>query len=157
MPCLYYLAVVKYNKKDEYIRAKLEPFLHGLSIMVSLVGAIIVLAKEAFNAHVMSCWIERDAPYCGRGAVGGVEILIPCRRGADAKTIISIVAAGPYIIICVIATTMLLVYLEVRKNETKLSKYGVGALRANLNSNIVRNGNSESGGQTVITTMKSVS
>jgi hypothetical protein len=29
--CVYYLAVIKYNKRDAYIRNKLEPWFHGIS------------------------------------------------------------------------------------------------------------------------------
>jgi hypothetical protein len=141
--CLYYIAVVKYNKKEEYIRAKLEPFLHGVPIIFSLVGAITVLAMQSFNASSSYCWIAKDPPYCGQYFDSeGVEIEIPCRRGEASKTLLPIFIAFICIVLpIVIGTTMALIYLEVLKTEKKLSKYGVGSLR-NLSINVVRNANS---------------
>jgi len=39
----YYLFVVEYNKKDEYIRTKIEPFLHADLIAFSMIGVITTL------------------------------------------------------------------------------------------------------------------
>ena len=109
--CFYYLAVVKFNKKDAFIRKKLEPFFHAVPILVSVSGAIIILAKQSFNANGSYCWINE-------------------------KILFSIFAVGPFIIFpIVIVTTMVLMYREVIKIEKKLSKYGVGALRQNLGDN----------------------
>lgn len=48
--CIYYLAIVNYKKKDEYISNKIEPWLHGVSIYFPLVGCIIMLATHNYNA-----------------------------------------------------------------------------------------------------------
>ena len=148
MLCMYYLAVIKYNKNEEYIRVKLEPFLHGVPIVLSLVGAISTLAMQSFNASSTYCFVAKDPPYCGREVVEGVEIVIPCRSGEASKILFSIFAAKNYIVLpIIIAATMTIMHLEVLKNKKKLSKYGVGALRANLNTNVVRNVNLEANGE----------
>ena len=127
--CFYYLAVVKFNKKDAFIRKKLEPFFHAVPILVSVTGAIIILAKESFNANGSYCWINERNSYCEIESVS-------CERGKDVKIIFSIFAVGPIIILpIVIVTTMVVMYREVIKIEKKLSKYGVGALRQNLGDN----------------------
>ena len=127
--CFYYLAVVKFNKKDAFIRKKLEPFFHAVPILVSVTGAIIILAKESFNANGSYCWINERNSYCEIESVS-------CERGKDVKILFSIFAVGPIIILpIVIVTTMVVMYREVIKIEKKLSKYGVGALRQNLGDN----------------------
>jgi hypothetical protein len=45
--CLYYLAIIRYNKKDEYIRNKLEPWFHGISIIIPFVVGFIFMAMKA--------------------------------------------------------------------------------------------------------------
>ena len=48
----------------------------------------------------------------------------------------SVTVAALYTVLpCVIAVTMTIMYRAAKKNETKLSKYGVGALRANIMDN----------------------
>jgi hypothetical protein len=43
--------MIRYNKKDEYIRKKLEPWFHGISIIVPFVDvfAPVHAAMEAYN------------------------------------------------------------------------------------------------------------
>jgi len=122
--CLYFLSVVKYNKKDAYIKSKIEPFLHAGPIALSLIGAITILAKNAFHPNMTYCFIGSD-PTCE-----GFECDATKR---DAKVLFIIFSAAPYIILpCVIATTMIFMYRAVLAQEKKNSKYGVGALKANL-------------------------
>lgn len=126
--CFYYLAVIKFNKKDKFIRKKLEPYFHVVPILVSLIGAITILSKESFNANGSYCWINTDPPYCG--------VEVPCKRGKDAMVLFSIFAIAPFIALpIVVIVTMIFVYREAIKNEKKISKYGVGSLRRNVGSN----------------------
>ena len=104
--CLYYLAVIKYNKKDAYIRAKLEPFLLAIPMATALILATTILSMRSFNpsgskAH---CWIAEGEPYlCDEE--GGV-----CWKrgeGNSRRTLYSITVAGLYTLLpCVIAVTM---------------------------------------------------
>eukprot|EP00979_Chaetoceros_neogracilis_P003259 scaffold576_cov146-Chaetoceros_neogracile.AAC.11 len=143
--CFYYLAIVKFNKKDTFIREKIEPYLHAVPILVSLTGAFTILAKKSFNANVSYCWINEEYPYCGVQSYDGIELDVPCERGKDAKILFSIFAVFPYAIFpAVIVATMACMYREVVKNEKKLSKYGVGALRKNLGNNQMKRPQSQS-------------
>jgi hypothetical protein len=45
--CFYYLSIIRYNKKDEYIRDKLEPWFHGISILFPLVVGFIFMTMKA--------------------------------------------------------------------------------------------------------------
>jgi len=137
--CLYYLSVVKYNKTDEYIRTKLEPCFHGLPIAVACIAAITGLAKQSFNSTLVNCFpATYSPPHCTGYEDGEIPegFNIPCGRGSDVNYgfliffVLKTVVIGPSVII----VTMMMMYLEVRKIEKKLQKYGVGALRANLQS-----------------------
>ncbi|GFH47705.1 hypothetical protein CTEN210_04180 [Chaetoceros tenuissimus] len=122
--CFYYLFVITKNKKDEYIRKKVEPWLHALPIVISLTGAIIIASKEAFNIGTSFCWVGSDPPGCFDDP--GVE----CTRGNDAKTLYLIFATGPYIALpIVIVLTMALMYRTAKENEKKMSGYGIHTLR----------------------------
>jgi hypothetical protein len=122
--CFYYLFVITKNKKDEYIRKKIEPWLHAFPIVISLTGAIIIASKEAFNIGTSFCWVGSDPPGCFDDP--GVE----CTRGNDAKTLFLIFATGPYIALpIVIVLTMALMYRTAKENEKKMSGYGIHTLR----------------------------
>ena len=127
--CLYYLAVIKYNKKDEYIRAKLEPYLLSAPVIIALILGLAILSMKAFNPTPTHCWITIGKPYeCEEEGI--------CFEDEEAvKTLFKITAAGVFTILpCVIAVTMIIMYRAARENETKLSKYGVGSLRSIRNS-----------------------
>lgn len=47
--CLYYLAIIRYNKKYDYIKQQLEPFFHAVSILTPLCCSISCLVLNAFN------------------------------------------------------------------------------------------------------------
>ena len=124
--CLYYLIIIKYNKKDDYIRKFVEPWLHAVPILISLIGGITIAAKKAFNAGYTNCSIRPDPPGC----IG--SDLLECKRGGDAKTLLLVFATIPYITVpCVIASTMGIMYYTARQNEKKMKGYGIHTLRLN--------------------------
>ena len=59
MLCIYYLLIVKYNKKDHMI-AKYEPYMHFVSISVPLIVAVIGLTKNLFNNDSILCWFADE-------------------------------------------------------------------------------------------------
>jgi hypothetical protein len=148
--CLYYLAIIRYNKKDEYIRNKLEPWFHGISLLYLLVFGIILLAMKGYNAYEGVCFLHQkdDAPHCIGYESGDTPegFSIPCGRGDGGENpilylVTSIVGFGLVLIITptVIAGTMLLMYRTVSKVEHRMRNYGVNALR--LNARRPRGGN----------------
>lgn len=123
--CVYYLIVIKYNKKDEYIRRYVEPFLHAVPIGTALIGGIIIAAKQAFNPNASFCWIGSDPPQC----YDDNDDAGSC-RGKDAKILYLTFATVPYIVLpIVILTSMGLMYHTARQNEKKMSGYGIHTLR----------------------------
>ncbi len=134
---LYFLAVVKFNKSDEYIRTKIEPFLHGLPMVIAIGNATIFLLNDMFNPELGGSCVEpfHDLPHCSGFEDGEVRdgFTIPCGRGSKGGGKLLIITmmiwcAPPVIIIFSLG----IVYDAVLKQEKKISKYGVGALRSNL-------------------------
>jgi hypothetical protein len=147
--CLYYLAIIRYNKKDEYIRDKLELWFHGISIIIPLVCGFIGIAMNAYNTYESACFIiPNDAPHCIGYENGDTPegFSIPCGRGDGGENPIlylvsSIVGFGSTLIITptVIVVTTLLMYRSVSKIEQRIQNYGVNALRLNARSRVVGN------------------
>ena len=46
---LYFLSKVKYNKTDAYIRTKIEPWLHGIPILITFIISIHGLVRRNYN------------------------------------------------------------------------------------------------------------
>jgi len=140
--CFYHLSVVRYERSDEYIRKKIEPYYHAVSILIPLVVSFTTLAKQAFNPapNTGICWgFQYNPPHCENLDLNTGEVpdddmyTIECGRGPDA-TLLSLIFGLPMLLSSpiVIVVTMTMTYRAVLKNEKKLSKYGVGALRASV-------------------------
>uniref|UniRef100_A0A7S3QE63 G-protein coupled receptors family 1 profile domain-containing protein n=1 Tax=Chaetoceros debilis TaxID=122233 RepID=A0A7S3QE63_9STRA len=133
---LHSLAVVRYEKSEEYIRKKLEPLLHGLSIALAIFGCSILLHFEKFNPGFLGfCGGPSYNPgHCIGYDDGEVPdgFTIPCGRGNSDigriwyRSLLAWVGIAPLIII---GTSLTLVYKSVLKNEEKMSRYGRGSLR----------------------------
>jgi hypothetical protein len=148
--CLYYLVIIRYNKKDEYIRNKLEPWFHGISIAIPLVVGFILIAMKAYNVNDSACFIiQNDAPHCIGYEIGDTPegFSIPCGRGDGEENpilylVTAIVGFGLVLIVTptVIIGTMLLMYRSVSKIEQRMQNYGVNALRIKARSGGVNRG-----------------
>jgi len=131
---LYYLAIVKYEKSDEYIRKKLEVYFHAIPIGISILGSIVVLVSHNLNVDPTGlCWLPvHDPPHCIGFEDGTIRdgFTIPCGRGRDTKLIyillFALVAVSPPIIITI---SLMLIYKAVVEIEARLSKYGAASLR----------------------------
>ena len=142
--CFYYLAIVTFDKKDECIQKKLEPWFHGLSIIPPLFLTSMGLVIDGYNSSEGTCWFtpNNQLPHC-RGVESG-EIrngfTIPCGRG-DGKENPALYRAlvifqHVYILLApvVVVITMTLMYRSVHKVEKKMQQYGVSALRLRSSS-----------------------
>ena len=131
--CIYYLAIVKYNKKDVYIRTKIEPWMHAISTIIPLTGGIAGLAMQAMNQFGSVCTIKAYKPFHCEGCNDGTipeGFVIPCGRGANAPMLFNILCSpilfGTPVVITI---TMSLMYRVVAKTERKRKSYGRGSLR----------------------------
>ena len=143
--CLYYLAVIKYNKKDTYIRKTLEPLFHGLAITIPIVYGSLVLSVNAFTPLIGFCFITNPDvkdminPHCWFYADGETPegFTKPCGHGSfeDHPIIyilaIQVLSAGTTLILTpvTISVAMTLMYICVVRVEKNIMKYGVNALR----------------------------
>ena len=146
--CLYYLATVKYKKKDEYITKKFEPWLHGVSMFIPLVCCIVLLATQNLNrGDVQVCGYPQqyNPPHCFlyEDGITPDGYVVPCGRGDELALdlvgyiiILPILFGAPF----VISVIMTLMYRAVSKTEKKMQKYGIGALRLKKTNLAVQSG-----------------
>ena len=142
--CLYALAIVKYKKSDEYIRQKIEPYIHGSAIVFPVAGCIIVLAMQIFNEADAHCWAyQYNPPHC-KGYEDGVVpdgYEVPCGRGPYGKLLLWLgVMPLAFCAPLAMIVSMTMTYRTVLKMEKKMAKYGVGGLRNNLGNVRVQTG-----------------
>jgi hypothetical protein len=139
--CFYYLAIITYNKNYDYIREKLEPWFHGISILAPLASIVIMSITRAFNGpDGGTCYGEPyTPPHCIGYEVGEIPrgYSISCGRGSkndDHAELRNITLLTGNVITLVIApviivVSMIIMYRSVRKIEKQIQNYGVGALR----------------------------
>uniref|UniRef100_A0A7S3Q5R2 Uncharacterized protein n=1 Tax=Chaetoceros debilis TaxID=122233 RepID=A0A7S3Q5R2_9STRA len=146
----YYLAVIKYEKSDDYIRTKIEPFLHPITLIVATNHRVCIISTGRKNSNGLgSCFAcYYSPPHCweveNASVVEGV-FYIPCGRGNskfDVYTFIVLLIN----VICpaiVMITVLTMIYRVVRQSEKNMSKYGVGSLRKNVQKKVQEKSDSD--------------
>ena len=134
--CFYYLSVVTFNKKDEYIKRKLEPWFHGVPVISAIMIGIIGLIMKQYNTNGDgNCYLTNYHPPNCQGVTNGIipeGFTIPCGRGGDTKSgnlFRLIVNRTPPVTPVIIIGTMVTMYRAVRKIERKMRNYGASVLR----------------------------
>ena len=137
--CFYYLSIIKYNKKDEYIKDKLEPWFHFISISYALAIGFIGLANKGFNNSFYGgacAATPYNPPHCKDYENGAIPdgFTIPCGRGDTASGAGHLSQGIMYFLLVsvtpvIIFGTMFSMYKTVRNIEQKMKTYGAGALR----------------------------
>ena len=86
----YYLIVIRFDWSVEYLNRRLEPWLHVLSLCLSIIPSTTFLFWENYNDDFNgSCWVSNNniAPHC-MGIEDGVVregFTIPCGRGRNSR------------------------------------------------------------------------
>ncbi len=155
--CLYYLSIIRYNKKDDYIKSVLEPWFHAVPIVSSFFISVLCLSMKGFNWFQNStvCFIaEYDPPHCIGYDFGklppGDRFKIPCGRGGKQQSPIVYKILGVVRVLVlagapsVIVVAMVLMYRSVSKIEQNLQRYGAHALETD--DHPVRNQDSDADG-----------
>ena len=129
--CIFYLLVIKFNKSDEYIKKKFEPFLLLVPFLwASALGANLWITK-AFNPHYASCYVL-DYPFsCSN------DPQVDCVRGEDAWSspfyiLTSLVSIS--VVPVTIVTTLTLIHRTILKQEQRMSRFGRGSLNLHTHS-----------------------
>ena len=118
--CALYVCTILHSMKQKIFEIKIEPFLHAIPILWSLIGGTILLAKEYFNigSYNISCWISSYPSDCGTNEA------VPCERGANYKQMRTYLLYIPIILtFVVIVITMVCVCRKVYKQEQSIQKY----------------------------------
>ncbi len=61
---IYFLAMIKFELRDREIKRKIEPFLHIVPIVYSLVGGVTLYATGSLKPAGSICWIGADTSSC---------------------------------------------------------------------------------------------
>lgn len=130
--CCYYLAIIRYNKKDEYIKHKLEPWFHGISIVLNLMFGFIVISMNGYNSlGGGSCFIAPHLPpHCIGYKSGDTPkgFSIPCGRGSwEEYHVRYLVMAGSLLLtlvppVVIVGTMLLLMYRSVSSPQRQTIK-----------------------------------
>jgi len=140
--CVLLLSIVKYEKSDEYIRDKIEPFLHAVPWLISFGSYILSLVVGNINPNgTGSCspGLYSNPPLCygmkNRSIIEGVFPDIPCGRGGSESRFIR----ASYLILIIIPpivmmTCLAMIYRCVRITEQKMSRYGSSSFLKNETS-----------------------
>ena len=147
---IYYLAKVKYNKGGQYISSKIEPFLHGVPIVIALIYSITMLGRHNYNSDLASgnctAMPVHDPPHCAGYEDGQVPegFEIPCGRGSGGENFYSlsklIVLFIPPIVVSI---SLGMIFSFVHKQEKRTRRYGAGA----VNNSTQHTANSAAGGE----------
>jgi len=138
---LYFLAVVKYNKMDSYIRTKIEPFLHGVPIVWgSIASTTLLVGKNLNNVYAGEFCTNPvyDPPHCigydDEEVREGFDI--SCRRGRDGAEVFLYLnfAITFFAVPIIIVTSLWMLYRAVKQQEHTIARYGAGAFSPNTNT-----------------------
>jgi hypothetical protein len=119
---LYYLLVIRYGWKDEYIAKRVEPWMHFIAVAFALSTGVAGLALDLFNPFGISCTITAYPRFCTQSYENRGPTT--CIRGDNARIYQGVFWLGP--ICCVVvwlAVSMFLVYLKIRTIERGSSQF----------------------------------
>ncbi len=163
----FYLAIIKYEKATDFVRNKMEPFLHIVPVVIGLSWSISLLIKDHLNDDGSGACVSQYyyPPHCQGYDVGTVRsdetehdihFDIPCGRGLEGSStatifmIIMIFIPG-----IIIGGSLVMIYRCVRNLERKLALYGINiAARARTRAEVVSNSTNRDPQQSEITTQQ---
>ncbi|KAL9183353.1 hypothetical protein ACHAXT_005140 [Thalassiosira profunda] len=126
---VYYLLVIRYGKTEDFIRRRIEPFLHGLPVAIPLAVSCTLLATNNFNDDgAGNCHAPiYNPPHCTGYEDGEVRegFEIACGRGSDgAVTFYYIFSFVVLLLVPILVIICLgLIYRTVSKQEKKMARW----------------------------------
>jgi hypothetical protein len=109
---IHYFLFVQYKIRQDTFRNKIEPFLHGIPIMLALFNAIYLLLAGSLNNAGTLCWIAPLPYHCI------TQPDVECIRGKNAHMHRWIFAAIPNgLALLITITLMFKIYFVVKKRE----------------------------------------
>ena len=126
---------VRYGMNEKQIGRKAEPIMHAITILFALTTSFICLGLNMFNDSSLWCWINASPIGCQQSYNnGGVT---NCERGDDAEIFrwaFYFVPLWVCIIGCMII--MFIIFISIRKQESKLKKYQFKAPSETTGNNV---------------------
>ena len=128
---------MKYQKREQYIRRKIEPFLHGVPIIYAIATASSLVAKKNVNSDgggMCFDWVY-EPPHCIGYDDGEIRegFTIPCGRGrkggAPTAAIIGFFLTL-FIVPVVMGISLGLIYRSVLQQEKKVERYRANTFNA---------------------------
>jgi hypothetical protein len=119
---LYYLLVIRYGWKNEYIAKHVEPWMHFVAVGFAFSTSVAGLILNVFNPHGYICTISSYPRFCNES----FENKGPtnCIRGAYARVYLVAFWLGPACcIIAFLAVSLFLVYWKIRTIESSSSRF----------------------------------
>lgn len=123
---VYFLLTIKYSYSDRKIAQKVEPFLHGVSLIYPITSAITGLVLQMYNPStgIVGCWINAYPENCEWDAD------IECERGEGAYLFSLFVAVIPLALVWIaLIGNNVAIYCFVRRIEKRSSQYAAGTAR----------------------------
>jgi len=114
----YSLAIVKHNRTDSYIRTKMEPFLHGVPIVMSLAFGFAMLATGGYDPSVDAATNSGTCINSGEIATSYITFVL----GQIIVTLVSPITVG---------VTLGRMHRHVSRQERRMGRYGEGAFNPN--------------------------
>jgi hypothetical protein len=121
MMAIYFLLVVRFECRDQWIARRVELPMHSISILLPVVGGTYAAIKGYMNPLYFppgSCYVTRYPPLCGRDSRD--DPAVECTRGQNMRKF-DLLMGGAQISLCfgIIIVCMALIFARVRATEIK--------------------------------------
>lgn len=124
--------VVVYSKREDFIRTRVEPFFHAISILAPLATGIFLIATTSFNEAGNLCWIAPFPMVCS-APWADPDVGVECTRGKNAMAYRSYFQILPLILILLIVIAcMIRLSWAIRAQMKKNDKYGSNQFEINV-------------------------
>lgn len=115
--CIYYLVSIFFEKDEQWIKKRLEPFLHGVPIIWNLLATVFLLRSGSINETGVLCWIGPKPMDCLE------DPNMECERGLFAdKYRWLFVGYQTLLNFLIILISMIMVCVKVASQERKLNR-----------------------------------
>mmetsp|Transcript_19947 Transcript_19947/g.34063 ORF Transcript_19947/g.34063 Transcript_19947/m.34063 type:complete len:398 (-) Transcript_19947:1433-2626(-) len=117
--CMYYVLIIRYGKKQDFISWFVEPFMHTIAILHPIAAASVSAAYQAMNPmYVLPGWCYLASRPIGCANDPDVD----CDRGGNYPTIELYATVLPsFVAWGVIIICMLMVFCTVRSQENRMA------------------------------------
>jgi hypothetical protein len=116
--CLYHYLVITRNISDSKISKRVEPFMHAVPLLFSVVTAIAGIPLELYNFNGAICYIMASPWLCTYNP------FVPCIRNRHyTKFLLGFAGVWLFVIGSLIVVLMVLIYCAVRNRQRSMSRF----------------------------------